>query len=970
MSVNTKVPQVDLRFYERSTTIAYIDAIRQSLIHDLASTNPNFKTVTSRELSIFLGRLQIFQEEKLGTKLNVPKKSMLPTKIPSKLFKVEATLTNESPIYYLLQSAYMYKISKKWKKWNWDHNVKDMIEMVSIVRNYLIEKGIIKNPVVMFNQSLVVKRIRELKKIVKKLGGRVTDKLDEATHIIHESNDNDYQDEDWFRTLEKKDGKVLVHWWYYPDSYDTWVEETSDHADPEPPPINNGPWNSDKGQEDEEEVEVEDEDEVESVKMSQESRGNMNEEEDEEGVVVDDDINDDAVSDNMIKKDDDDDEEEAQEASDDNNIVVQYEEEEDDDDNVIDIDNNYKNEEKSHIQELLRTFQQQKKHKLDDEVQETSTVNKTEAIQPVPSSKRPRIRSPEPKTISKISFIDIEEEALSLDLSRQKRNELDPILNGDVGNISYTFADNKTEHVIYGQHSHNIDDKLQNSIKITEINNTENSEKTNLTQGEEAMKKLYEEAREILSEYKREVIVPSYSEWFDSNKIHDIEKDAMMEFFNNKNKTKTSETYKKSRDFMINTYHLNPREYLTITTCCKNLPIDVDSSASSLSIRPLFTKNFNIKTDTPNNGLQDAITQDLSNGRKNIGISDSPCNSNIFSIAQNIYQPKINITETKNIFDKGKKPKIHTDEQKSTRCSVCSTNFTDVRYRSLKEQEFELCSDCYLEGRYPVTMFSGDFVRLEDLEFSKYKDNDWTVGETLSLIEGVELFGDDWNMVSMHVHTRSKEQCISHFLELPIEDPLKFTKDPNTQSSSSHDYIPFIQTDNPIMTMVTTLASAVNPGVAAAAAKSSIKDLNLYMKLPDNEKSSDINNINTADNSLKLPLDNNKSDDTDNSEEQRGIAEKVIKNAFDSAAAKAMSLAEYEEREIYRLINAIIDSQHRKLELKLQQIQELDSFVEAEKREIQRHINSLTYEQNQYQKEVLTLREQFNTSNNNIMSNN
>nr|CAG8484385.1 14089_t:CDS:2 [Entrophospora candida] len=962
MSVNTKVPQVDLRFYERSTTIAYIDAIRQSLIHDLASTNPNFKTVTSRELSIFLGRLQIFQEEKLGTKLNVPKKSMLPTKIPSKLFKVEATLTNESPIYYLLQSAYMYKISKKWKKWNWDHNVKDMIEMVSIVRNYLIEKGIIKNPVVMFNQSLVVKRIRELKKIVKKLGGRVTDKLDEATHIIHESNDNDYQDEDWFRTLEKKDGKVLVHWWYYPDSYDTWVEETSDHADPEPPPINNGPWNvgdrwitdsikfnewvneedyelsnlyeieneSDKGQEDEEEeVEVEDEDEVESVKMSQESRGNMNEEEDEEGV-------------------------------------------------------------KSHIQELLRTFQQQKKHKLDDEVQETSTINKTEAIQPVPSSKRPRIRSPEPKTISKISFIDIEEEALSLDLSRQKRNELDPILNGDVGNISYTFVDNKTEHVIYEQHSHNIDDKLQNSIKITEINNTENSEKTNLTQGEEAMKKLYEEAREILSEYKREVIVPSYSEWFDSNKIHDIEKDAMMEFFNNKNKTKTSETYKKSRDFMINTYHLNPREYLTITTCCKNLPIDVreiihlhafleqwglinyqvDSSASSLSIRPLFTKNFNIKTDTPNNGLQDAITQDLSNGRKTIGISDSPCNSNIFSIAQNIYQPKINITETKNIFDKGKKPKIHTDEQKSTRCSVCSTNFTDVRYHSLKEQEFELCSDCYLEGRYPVTMFSGDFVRLEDLEFSKYKDNDWTVGETLSLIEGVELFGDDWNMVSMHVHTRSKEQCISHFLELPIEDPFKFTKDPNTQSSSSHDYTPFIQTDNPIMTMVTTLASAVNPGVAAAAAKSSIKDLNLYMKLPDNEESSAIDNINTADNSLKLPLDNNKSDDTDNSEEQRGIAEKVIKNAFDSAAAKAMSLAEYEEREIYRLINAIIDSQHRKLELKLQQIQELDSFVEAEKREIQRHINSLTYEQNQYQKEVLTLREQFNTSNNNIMSNN
>jgi SWI/SNF related-matrix-associated actin-dependent regulator of chromatin subfamily C len=121
----------------------------------------------------------------------------------------------------------------------------------------------------------------------------------------------------------------------------------------------------------------------------------------------------------------------------------------------------------------------------------------------------------------------------------------------------------------------NTDDKSRISTKMITTNNNENSEKLNLAQDEETMKRLYEEARELLSEHKHEVIVPSYSEWFDFNKIHDIEKNAMTEFFDNKNKTKTPETYKKSRDFMINTYRLNPQKNLTITTSFKNLPIDV-----------------------------------------------------------------------------------------------------------------------------------------------------------------------------------------------------------------------------------------------------------------------------------------------------------------------------------------------------------------------------------------------------------
>jgi hypothetical protein len=296
---------------------------------------------------------------------------------------------------------------------------------------------------------------------------------------------------------------VLVHWWYYPDSYDTWVDETSDHADPESPPINNGPWNvgdrwiidsnkfnewmneedyeisNDSGienefdkvpeeegekevykemeeveeeeeeddYEEEEEEEDDDEDEFESVK-SDESKEEDDDEKDV--IIIEKGSNDDIVSEKLIKKD----KRGIQEVNDVNDIV-QYEDEDfNDKSNVMYIDNNYNNkkEESSLITEFTNTSQL-KEHKLDYKIQKNNTIDKSEFIQPTSSSKRPRTKSPEPKTTfnnSKVSFINIEEEASRLDLPRQKRNELDPIMNGDIGNISSTI-DNKIELMIYGK---------------------------------------------------------------------------------------------------------------------------------------------------------------------------------------------------------------------------------------------------------------------------------------------------------------------------------------------------------------------------------------------------------------------------------------------------------------------------------------------------------------------------------------
>lgn len=63
---------------------------------------------------------------------------------------------------------------------------------------------------------------------------------------------------------------------------------------------------------------------------------------------------------------------------------------------------------------------------------------------------------------------------------------------------------------------------------------------------------------------------------------------------------------------------------------------------------------------------------------------------------------------------------------------------------------------------------------------------DWTEQETLLLLEGLEMYKDDWNKVCEHVGTRTQDECILHFLRLPIEDP--YLEDFETGMNIKHIY--------------------------------------------------------------------------------------------------------------------------------------------------------------------------------------
>jgi hypothetical protein len=64
---------------------------------------------------------------------------------------------------------------------------------------------------------------------------------------------------------------------------------------------------------------------------------------------------------------------------------------------------------------------------------------------------------------------------------------------------------------------------------------------------------------------KQNIIVPSCSSWFKFDEIHEIETRSLPEYFCGKYPSKNPETYRESRNFIINLYRENPNSYLTST---------------------------------------------------------------------------------------------------------------------------------------------------------------------------------------------------------------------------------------------------------------------------------------------------------------------------------------------------------------------------------------------------------------------
>lgn len=159
-----------------------------------------------------------------------------------------------------------------------------------------------------------------------------------------------------------------------------------------------------------------------------------------------------------------------------------------------------------------------------------------------------------------------------------KRFELEPIQGGDVGNLPNERAgepgpENGGRVRVLGAEGE--EDGADVDMADEENESADENDEEDPAQLEATRQRLEDQARKYLAAQTHEVVIPSYAAWFDMGKINAVERRALPEFFNGRNRSKSPAVYKDYRDFMINTYRLRPTEYLTVTACRRNLAGDV-----------------------------------------------------------------------------------------------------------------------------------------------------------------------------------------------------------------------------------------------------------------------------------------------------------------------------------------------------------------------------------------------------------
>ena len=280
---------------------------------------------------------------------------------------------------------------------------------------------------------------------------------------------------------------------------------------------------------------------------------------------------------------------------------------------------------------------------------------------------------------------------------------------------------------------------------------------------------------------------------------------------------------------------------------------------------------------------------------------------------------------------------LNADGRTVFTCSSCHEDCSEVRYQSLKYKKLQLCADCFLEGKFTAASCKGEFLRV-DRNDGEVPEEDWSKEEILRLLEAVDQFDEDWLAISEHVATRTKEQCITQFLQLPIHEDFLTAK----LSEKELEELPFGDQANPVMTLITFLSGHINPGIGSFAAKSALKEL---MKEPDNTRAStdDAATPNNDNNTDEMDVDDSDVNVPDIQQDafSRETMKKATIAALKSAVEHAKKLASYEHEEIQHWTRLVVKTLVDKLQIKVQQYDEQEIFLDNELKEVDKQGTAL-----------------------------
>ncbi|KAK7794654.1 hypothetical protein R5R35_004445 [Gryllus longicercus] len=851
----------DVNFFESPETILEFENVR-------IWVQKNFRKyiqgdiLTNKSVATLVMQMIQFQEDNLGKNVSQPPI----TRIPMRCF---LDLKPRGALCHILGTAYKFKSEQGWRRFDFQSPSRLVrhLEMFMNMTSVLVHYNLLVMPIVFIRADVDKALANKIRDIVKRHAGIIAETEERATHIIYPPCEQ--MDEEYARPIMKWGQMVMLHWFYFPDSHNSWIKINLPTDPPKSPKSFYGPWR------------------VAAM------------------WVID---------------------------------MEQYNEWMTEEDYEVDGDGKKKIHSSSLSISGLMCYSSHNGT-------EKKTRGKRHSQSPLALTRRKSLRNSR-NAHKKLKGMDQTNDTISDEEDGAVKSNVDPPFPGIVS-------------------AFNESDLQPTATETTcELNNKLDTEEDCLQKDRNcngnAEKSFVEQEIPDYLNTQSSIIIPSYSAWFDYNSIHSVEKRALPEFFNSKSKSKTPEMYLAYRNFMIDTYRLNPTEYLTSTACRRNLAGDacaimrvhafleqwglinyqVDSEYTPTPLGPSSTSHFDVLIDTPS-GLQStnlSIPQQLS--------------------AKNFPFEKMD---------------------------------SMAKYASDVGKNFGLKLDQYAK-KHPV---------LRNKTASNHT-RDWTDQETLLLLEGLEMYKDDWNKVSEHVGSRTQDECILHFLRLPIEDPYleDHEKGAGLLGPLIYQPIPFSQTGNPIMSTVAFLASIVDPQIASCAVKAAMTEFanikgetplhikNVQQNLIEisqrkqfdlakgqlynysfgsvSEKKDEKQENQIDDQILKNPmkdidenriidniiqesgsitekkkicqesaLQGNQPGENISSTESKNLAkdaelQSAAAGALASAAVKAKYLASLTDGKIKSLVTSLIDMQIKKLEMKLLHFEELESILHIE----------------------------------------
>ncbi|CAD6270368.1 unnamed protein product [Miscanthus lutarioriparius] len=457
-------------------------------------------------------------------------------------------------------------------------------------------------------------------------------------------------------------------------------------------------------------------------------------------------------------------------------------------------------------------------------------------------------------------------------------------------------------------------------------------------------------------------IVPRHSDWFVPMTVHRLERQVVPQYFSGKSQGQTPEKYMMLRNKVIAKYLERPGKRLVFAECqglVTSTPELYDLSRIVRFLESWGIINY-LATGSVHRGLRMAASLIKEEITGELQLVSAPMKSIDGLILFD--RPKCSIraddisslvsTSSAPFVANGDADSANLDEKiwerlSESPCSYCSQPLPSLHYESQKEADIALCSDCFHNAKFVTGHSSLDFQRVDGMKDGSDTDGDrWTDQETLLLLEGIEKFNDNWNHIAGHVGTKSKAQCIHHYIRLPVEDCLLenievpeaslpsrmqsngiLHSDSNGSTSGSQpgNQIPFINSANPVMSLVAFLAAEVGPRVAASCASAALS------VLTRDDSRMHAEGIDAMGHATHLNYGLSSS-----------ISSETVKNAaicgLSAAATKSKLFADQEEREIQRLSATIINHQLKRLELKLKQFAEVETTLlkESERLEVMR----------------------------------